>query len=159
MGSADRLVSAEMAGFGSVRSQPTPTVVALAVAIPVVAAATLACSGNTTVRVHGEVFKTVGRPCGLLSAAFPGVEQRIVTFLDPVGGELRRTVTGAGRERSIGSTGCRLSAAYAIALPVRPSYAADVSSQVADLPTSPQIDYDTLAGLNWRFDIRIPPTG
>lgn len=118
-----------------------------------------ACSGRSLVPVHGEVYKTVGRPCALLSAAFPGVGHRIVTFLDPVGAELGRAVTGEGRERSIGSTGCRLSAVYAIGLPVRHSYSADVSSQVTDLPASPPIDYDGLAARDWRFDVKIPPTG
>jgi len=150
-----------MARFGPARarrgrSAPAP---AAAIAAVVVAATVSACGGHTSVPVHGEVFKTVGRPCALLSAAFPGVGHRIVTFLDPVGSELGRAVTGGGSERSIGSTGCRLSAAYAIDLPIRQSYAADVFSQVSDLPTSPAIDYDALAARNWRFDIRIPPTG
>jgi hypothetical protein len=151
-----------MARFGFVRGRRTPRArgpaAAFAVIIVLVADAA-GCSGNATVPVHGEVFKTVGRPCELLSAAFPGVGHRIVTFLDPVGSELGRAMTGAGHEQSIGSTGCRLFAAYAIDLPVRQSYAADVFSQITDLPTSPAIDYDTLAGRNWRFDIRIPPTG
>jgi hypothetical protein len=117
------------------------------------------CSGGGSVPVHGQVFKTVGRPCALLSAAFPGVEHRIVTFVDEVGTEIGRAVTGSDREESVGSTGCRLSAAFAVDLPVRPSYAADVSSPVTDLPRSPSIDYDALAGHDWRFDVRIPATG
>jgi hypothetical protein len=135
-----------MARFGSVRPRlrlrPVAAVLAIGVAVAVVASSTSSCSGNSSVPVHGEVFKTVGRPCALLSQAFPGVGRRIVTFLDPVG-----------------STGCRLSAAYAVDLPIRQSYAANVSSQVTDLPTSPPIDYDALAAHDWRFDIRIPPTG
>jgi hypothetical protein len=157
----ERLVFAEMASFGPLRPGRTPVAAAFASAIAAAAVATAApaCGGSATVPIRGEVFKTVGRPCALLSAAFPGVGHRIVTFLDPVGGELGRTATGAGRERPIGSTGCRLSAAYAIDLPIRHSYAADVSSQITDLPASPPIDYDALAGKDWRFDIRIPPTG
>ena len=160
--SAERLVSAEMARSGSVRRPRTPNAAALTVAVAAVAALSAgatACSGDSTVPVHGEVFKTVGRPCALLSAAFPDVGHRIVTFLDPVGAELGRAVTGEGREQSVGSRGCRLSAAYAIDLPVRHSYGADVSSQVTNLPSSPPVDYDALAAHDWRFDIRISPTG
>jgi hypothetical protein len=152
-----------MARFGSVRPRlrlrPVAAVLAIGVAVAVVASSTSSCSGNSSVPVHGEVFKTVGRPCALLSQAFPGVGRRIVTFLDPVGSEVGRAMTGTGRDQPVGSTGCRLSAAYAVDLPIRQSYAANVSSQVTDLPTSPPIDYDALAAHDWRFDIRIPPTG
>src|SRR5689334_3831606 len=105
VGSAERLVSAEMARFGSDRpARPRAAAApAFAITVAAVAWAASACSGNSSVPVHGEVFKTVGRPCALLSAAFPAVGHRIVTFLDPVGSELGRTVTGAARERPIGS--------------------------------------------------------
>ncbi len=117
-----------------------------------------ACGGSTLVPMHGRVIKVVGRPCTLLSAAFPSVDGRTVSFVDETGTVIGRTVTGEQRTRSIGSRGCELSSAFEVALPVRHAYAADVSSEVADIATTPVIDYDTLAGRDWRFDVRIPAT-
>ncbi len=109
--------------------------------------------------MHGTVTKTVGRACALLSAAIPGVDHRVVSFTDEVGSVIGRAVTGRQRVQGIGSTGCRMSASFAVDLPVRHSYAANVSSQVTTLPPSPSIDFDTLAARGWRFDVAIPATG
>jgi hypothetical protein len=132
---------------------------AVAVAVLAVSIVVAACTGNASVPVHGVVTKTVGRPCELLSAAFPGVGRRVVTFSDDVGLEVARAVTGDERQESLGSTGCRLSAPFVVDLPIRHAYVADVSSAITDLPPSAALDYDTLALRGWRFDVRIPATG
>jgi hypothetical protein len=132
------------------------------VSVPIVVFAALlglsACQGRATVPVHGRVLKVVGRPCDLLSAAFPSVEHRTVSFVDETGTLIGRTVSGAQRIRPIGSGGCELSSSFEVALPLRNTYAADVSSDTAAVPTSTAMDYDTLAGRGWRFDVRIPAT-
>jgi hypothetical protein len=131
-------------------------------AIVLLAGAALAClascSGGGTVPVHGIVIKTVGRDCRLLSAAFPGVDHRVVSFVDEVGSVIGRGVTRAQRAIGAGEGRCRLEALYAVDLPVRHSYAAKVSSTVADIAVTPSVDYDSLAARGWRFDIRIPAT-
>jgi hypothetical protein len=116
------------------------------------------CSGGGTVPVHGTVIKTVGRDCRLLSAAFPGVDHRVVSFVDEVGSVMGRAVTGPERTIAAGEGRCRLEASYAIALPVGHAYAAKVSSAVADIAVTPSVDYDSLAARGWRFDIRVPAT-
>src|SRR5436190_439167 len=113
------------------RSRPVRWLVA---GVLVAAATASGCGGSGSVPVHGRVFKTVGRPCALLSAAFPGVAHRIVTFVDEVGTQIGRAVSGADRQEPIGSTGCRISAPFAVDLPARHAYAADVSSTVTALP-------------------------
>jgi hypothetical protein len=116
------------------------------------------CSGGGSVPVHGIVIKTVGRDCSLLSAAFPGVDHRVVSFVDEVGSVIGRGVTRTERAVGAGEGRCRLEAAYTVDLPVRHAYAAKVSSAVADIAVTPSVDYDSLAARGWRFDIRIPAT-
>jgi len=127
--------------------------------LPVAGCAILvtACDSHATVPVQGVVVKTVGRPCDLLSAAFPGVAHRVVTFTDEAGAVIGRVVTGAQRARGNRHGGCDLTSGYRIALPLRHSYAAQVSSTVEVVAPTPSVDYDTLAERNWRFDVRIPP--
>jgi hypothetical protein len=116
------------------------------------------CTGGGTVPVHGIVVKTVGRDCRLLSAAFPGLGDRAVSFVDEFGSVIGRGVTRGQRTIAAGEGRCRLEAPYAVELPVRHSYAAKVSSAIADVAVTPAVDYDTLAARGWRFDIRIPAT-
>jgi hypothetical protein len=134
---------------------PRWTGIVLLVATP---ACLASCSDGGTVPVHGIVIKTVGRDCRLLSAAFPSVDHRVVSFLDEVGSVIGRGATHPQRTISAGEGRCRLEASYAVDLPVRHSYAAKVSSAVADVAVTPSVDYDSLAARGWRFDIRIPAT-
>ena len=108
--------------------------------------------------IHGSVLKTVGRPCDLLSAAFPGVAHRTVSFVDQTGEEIGRVVTGSQRTQDNDRGGCELSSSFRLSLPVRGAYAANVSSPVALIPTSSQIGVDALAAKGWRLDVRIPAT-
>jgi hypothetical protein len=116
------------------------------------------CGGNGTVTIHGRVLKTVGRACSLLSAAFPDVAHRTVSFIDQTGEQIGHVATGSQRTVDDDHGGCEMSSSYRLTLPVRGSYAANVSSRVEEIPTSPMTGVDTLAAQDWRLDLRIPAT-
>jgi hypothetical protein len=117
-----------------------------------------ACATGGNVAIHGRVLKSVGRPCNLLSAAFPDVAHRTISFVDQTDAEIGRAVTGSQHVQDDDRGGCLLSSTYRVTLPLRASYGANVSSLVAQIPTSPAIGVDALAAKRWRFDVRIPAT-
>jgi hypothetical protein len=117
----------------------------------------VAC-GHGSVTIHGTVSKRVGRSCDLLSAAFPSVAGRQVSFVDQTGATIGRTVSGAEHLRDAAGGACVMSSAFRLTLPSRASYSATVSSQVTEIASAPPIDYDRLAANGWRFDITIPET-
>lgn len=118
----------------------------------------LAACGADTVTVHGTLSKRVGRTCSLLSAAFPSVSGRQVTFLDQTGADIGSARSGAQRLRDTPDGGCVMSSTFTLSLPVRNAYSARVSTAVSDIPPTRSFGYDELAAKGWRIDITIPGT-
>jgi len=125
--------------------------------VAVVCLVAVAC-GHGSLTIHGTVSKRVGRSCDLLSAAFPSVAGRQVSFVDRTGATIGRTVSGPQHLRGAAGGACVMSSAFRLTLPSRASYSAAVSSQVTQIAPAPPIDYDRLAANGWRFDITIPET-